>query len=453
MKYVKHTKSVSRLIVSLLFLGIVTLSNWSETMVVRASNKQEIYRLYDQTSGRNFYTSNQNMRDFLMGIGWRYDRSSCQITSLRSTLVKTDRERNTISRYKESSHTSASHADTKNISIHTEDRYESLEEVFYDIPDIPQDAFYDVSYDSTVTEFADHFPADSSAWPDPALALTANHYSVENVHVPIEGCEHTYYLLWVSDLHICIPSDEIADSNYSTILARHNGFSVSNGVSSDRMWAELPNVLDDCDADAILFGGDMIDFCSEANVSCLRNGLEQLHTPYLYIRADHDSHPFFLANPDPAKAKTLQDGVCNNSDVFSMEFDDFCILAVNNSTDQMTREGLDTAKAVFAAGKPVIILSHVPYASKADRSLQESSRAAWGSRELVWGSASSYVPNETTQEFLDLIYAEDSPVVEILCGHLHYTWDGYLTGNVREHVFSPAFQGVVGVITIDGATE
>lgn len=451
MNFAKHSKPVSCLIVLFLFLGILTLSNLSETMVVRASNRQEIYRLYDQTSGRHLYTSNQNMRDFLMEIGWRYDRSSCQVTSLRSTLVITSRKSNTISRYKKDPHTSASNnAANQNISIHTEDRYESLAEVIHDIPDIP----YDISYDSTTTRLGDKcFQEAISSWPDPMSALTANHYSAENVHVSIEGCENTYYLLWVSDLHICIPGDEVTDQNYTTVLARHDGFSVSNGVPTDMMWAELPNILDDCDADAILFGGDMVDFCSEANVNCLRDGLNRLHTPYLYIRADHDNRPFFLANPDPAKAKNLQDSVCGNNDVFSMEFDDFYILAVNNSTDQMTPEGLDAAKAVFAAGKPVIILSHVPYASKVDPSLQESSRAAWGNRELVWGLSSSYVPNETTQEFLDLVYAEESPVVEILCGHLHYTWDGYLTGNIREHVFSPAFQGVVGVITIDGTTR
>ena len=49
-----------------------------------------------------------------------------------------------------------------------------------------------------------------------------------------------------------------------------------------------------------------------------------------------------------------------------------------------------------------------------------------------------------------MIYAKDSPVKEIVSGHLHFTWDGDITESTRQHVFSPAFQKI-GVITVKGA--
>ena len=49
---------------------------------------------------------------------------------------------------------------------------------------------------------------------------------------------------------------------------------------------------------------------------------------------------------------------------------------------------------------------------------------------------------------MDLIYAEDSPVKEVLAGHLHFTWDGQLTENTKEHVFAPAYPGNIGVVRV-----
>ncbi len=62
----------------------------------------------------------------------------------------------------------------------------------------------------------------------------------------------------------------------------------------------------------------------------------------------------------------------------------------------------------------------------------------------------NYNPDETTQELLDLIYAKDSPVKEIVCGHLHFSWDGSLTENTHQHV-SPAIGKTVGIITVKGS--
>ena len=60
------------------------------------------------------------------------------------------------------------------------------------------------------------------------------------------------------------------------------------------------------------------------------------------------------------------------------------------------------------------------------------------------------VPN-TREELMKLpVYTEDSPFVEVLCGHLHFSWDGQLTEKVHQHVFSAAFDRYMGLITISG---
>ena len=82
--------------------------------------------------------------------------------------------------------------------------------------------------------------------------------------------------------------------------------------------------------------------------------------------------------------------------------------------------------------------------------IYQSSCAAWQDRNLTWGTGTSYIPDETTSQWMKIVYEENSPVVEVLAGHLHLTWDGMISETVHEHVFSPGFSQYVGLITVDG---
>ena len=197
---------------------------------------------------------------------------------------------------------------------------------------------------------------------------------------------------------------------------------------------------------------NVIHFCSQANTEELSAGINRISTPYLYVRADHDIRPFWLKDQDVEKCNTLQDLICENEDAMFMEFDDFIILGINNNTYQFTEEGLAIVKDVFAKKKPVILLAHVPFYSEVDDTLAKAARDRWPNheRELIWGTGCAYEPEDATQKLMDLIYAEDSPVVQVLCGHLHITWDGKITERTSEHVFTPACSGHIGVITVDG---
>ena len=284
--------------------------------------------------------------------------------------------------------------------------------------------------------------------------LAADGNLIEFVHVSIPGCSRKYHLLWVSDLHIVIDNDEIAEDNRQMVRDRKTLWAIrADGKQSGDCWTEdLAKQLNDANPDTILFGGDMIDLCSEATIRKLKDGFNQISVPWIYIRADHDQGTHWLTEPNAAKNAEMQASICPNDNVLIMEYDDFIILGINHSTSQLTEEGLEQAKLAFEKGKPIIIVTHVPLHSEVDSTLDEASRTVWQNQNLTWGPNTSYVPNETTQELMDLIYADDSPVVEVLAGHLHLTWDGMITENIHEHVFPQAFSQYIGLITIDGET-
>lgn len=280
--------------------------------------------------------------------------------------------------------------------------------------------------------------------------LSAAGLEVESVEVVIPGLAEEYHFLCLADLHIITESDEISSVELDNIQSRLHWSSVSSGTTAAGYWGTLPDILDSCNADGILLGGDMIDFCSASNVECLKQGLDRLATPYLYVRADHDLNPYWCEGITVEQCNLLHSDIDGNGEVLYMELPEFCVVGLNNSTSQITESGLECMQEIFSIGKPIILLTHVPYESRTDTSLQETSKEVWQNRALVWGEDCNYRPDANTKEFMDMVYAADSPVKEILCGHLHFSWDGYITENIHEHIFSPAFTKSVGVITVKG---
>ncbi len=273
---------------------------------------------------------------------------------------------------------------------------------------------------------------------------------IEEVSVKIPGIEDTTVIAYLSDLHILCVNDEVADENKEDVSFRQSVFS-NQGIASADQWPDYVDLLNSAGADFLILCGDMTDFASRANYSALKKGLDRLEIPFLYVRADHDTEPYYLKDQEREQYLELQKDLCAFDDVIVKEFPDFSIIGWNNSTDQLTPEGLDTVKKTLEKGKPAILATHVPVEPLQDKSLQAASRAIFSDRSLLWGFGSNeYTPNECTSGLLDLIYEKNSPFTEIVAGHLHYPWDGYVTQKVHEHVFGPAFGGYIGIITVSG---
>lgn len=272
---------------------------------------------------------------------------------------------------------------------------------------------------------------------------------VENVNVQIPGLENEYKFIFMSDLHIIVENEEISEENLETVRGRYNSYVTQDGYPASEMWNYMPALIDEYDADAILLGGDMIDYASSTNVECLKNGVNQFKPEVLYVRADHD-YAAWYNNLESTYINDLHSEIDSNSEVILKEYDDLYIVGINNNTAQISADALGQLKEIFAIGKPIILLTHVPINSLVDGSLSEKSKGVWQDRNLTWGAGCYYEPDENTKQFLDMIYAEDTPVVEILSGHLHFSWDGNVTEKVHQHVFSPLINGYIGVITVEG---
>ena len=323
-------------------------------------------------------------------------------------------------------------------------------------PDSEQET--ETDSEESVQESAAH-PSEMTADSEPETTFPEPEYSfqTEEITLLLEGIDREYTIAWVSDLHLV--SDHEAGENLGDVHAeyldaiekRYEELAVTpDGVYAQQLWSDIIKYLNCQQLDGVIFGGDIMDYCSNSNIAMIKEGLDSLNTRYMYIRADHDYGAYyggvFFEETEAGALHQTIDG-----DEISHKFGDmgdFLVLGIDNSTKDMPEYYLNMVSDVLSRGKPVILATHVPYEPQEDASLAELSQQV-RSTIYYWSSASErYHPNPVTQSYLDKLYAPDTAVVQVLAGHLHASWDGMLTAQTPQHIFAPAFGGTIGIVHI-----
>lgn len=285
-------------------------------------------------------------------------------------------------------------------------------------------------------------------------------FTTEEVTIELDGVDEEYTIAWVSDLHLISDfeaGDELGDVHaeyLDALLERYETLPVTeDGVHADELWPEIVKYLNYNDFDGVIFGGDMMDYCSNSNIALIKEGLDSLRMRYIYVRADHDYGAYYGGVFfTETEAKELHKAIDN--DESSNKFWDmggFLVLGIDNSTKDMPDYYLNMVSEVLTRGKPVIMATHVPYEPKLDTYAASLSELSMQVRSTIyyWSTSGElYNPNTVTSEYLELIYGEDTAVCQVLSGHLHASWDGMLTQQVPQHIFDPAFSGSIGIIHI-----
>lgn len=195
----------------------------------------------------------------------------------------------------------------------------------------------------------------------------------------------------------------------------------------------------------------MIDYASKANIESLKNGIDQINVETMYLRADHDYGRSYNPNLTTDYITQLEKSIDENLEVYCKDLGEILIVGIDNSTSQISDEALAKLKEIFTNGKPIILATHVPLNSKVDNNLAEESKKVWQDRNLTWDeTGTTYTADENTKKFLNLLYAENSPVKAVLAGHLHFKHTGKINENITQYVFDASYQGKIGVLHIVG---
>ena len=243
---------------------------------------------------------------------------------------------------------------------------------------------------------------------------------IDRYEITIPGISRDYDLLFITNTHVVI-SDESADDeiqNYSE--ERLALFTNDSGLVASGLFTAWIEYADQTEPDALLLGGDIIDSPSAANIEFLKSSLESLRVPYLYTLGNHDwTYPwdYMTESGQEEYLPLLAPYMESNTAIHTLELDDFIIVAVDNSNNQIHPDALEEYRRILSYKKPVILLLHVPFYTE---SLLAKTSEVWSNGGVLGGGIHGGIyPNNTSTEFLSLTTAADSPVAAVFAGHVH----------------------------------
>lgn len=277
-------------------------------------------------------------------------------------------------------------------------------------------------------------------------------------YLVIEGLETEYELLFLTDTHMIIRSEDDDEQVKANAESRAPMFYDAAGVSSAEQFPEWMEYANEREVDAVLLGGDIIDYPSNANVSYMHENLSKLEMPYLYTLGNHDwTYPWEYMT-DTAKTEyipMLEPAIKENGTIQILDMEDFIVVSVDNSSGQIHPDALERYLEVLEMGRPVIVMVHVPFMTQ---SVLARAREVWSSPVVIGGgNYGGIYPSEESTAFIEATTAEDSPVVAVLAGHVHFYDKDYIDGEkpVIQIVGNAGFvrSGIVLHITGDEIKE
>ncbi|MCR5357397.1 MAG: metallophosphoesterase [Lachnospiraceae bacterium] len=282
---------------------------------------------------------------------------------------------------------------------------------------------------------------------------TAPGLHIEEATADIKGMKGRFNIFFLADSHISKCDDR--DKDLITKAARRSILFKKDGINSWDRFDMLIEESKNCDTDIVVMGGDIVDSAMYASIDHVRDRLSTLNVPYMYYMGNHDFEygaEYFTPLSYSEYLPRLDD-MHGKSSYQVREYDDFIIFAADDNNSQVNREILDAFKKEITKGKPVILALHVPIEPvTGDRALIEKCNEVYGENsakehQLIMGP-DGCVPNSITQEFIDLVLSDDSPVIMVLAGHLHFYHKDMLNEKTVQIITGPAYAGEALKITV-----
>lgn len=269
----------------------------------------------------------------------------------------------------------------------------------------------------------------------------------------IEGLQEEYDILFLTDTHMIVLSEEDSEQVAANAQERYPMFHNAEGESSAEQFPAWMDYAVDHQVDAVLFGGDIIDYPSAANLEYLQTNLEQLDMPYLYALGNHDwTYPWeYMTEQGKAEYLPLMEPFMGeDTSIQSLDMGEFIVVAVDNSSNQVNAQALEEYRQILAQEKPVIVMVHVPFLTQ---SVLTKAKDAWSSPVVIGGgNYGGIYPDATSTAFIQETTAKNSPVVAMLAGHVHFYDKDYVEGekNIIQIVGDAGFKGKGILLHISG---
>lgn len=266
--------------------------------------------------------------------------------------------------------------------------------------------------------------------------------SWDEKYVVIPELQNEYEVWFFADSHIIITDDSAPEEVQNYAAERQPVFANNMGVEPARIFTQFIEQANAEQPDLILFGGDILDFPSDANIAFLKEELGKLSVPYLFIMGNHDwTYPWEYMTPEGAQKyrPLLEEITGTDSYVGITEWEDIVFLAIDNSSNQVAQEAAEGIEQVYAMGKPIVLVQHVPFSSEA---LIARAKEDWANPVTLGMQVHGGIPvNPVSDALYKNVLDDESQIRLVLAGHVHFAYEEQIAGRTTEIITDAAFKG------------
>jgi len=273
--------------------------------------------------------------------------------------------------------------------------------------------------------------------------------------VYVEGLEEEYTFLFLTDVHAVVKDESAPEQEWQYMQERYPMFLREDGTASAEQFADWIEYANERGVDALLLGGDIIDAPSDAYTEWLKEQLDGLRMPYLYVPGNHDwTFPWEYMTPfgEEEYLSRLSPMMQGNPAIQSLEVGELLLIGVDNSPGQVDKEAIDKYEELLGQDKPALVMAHVPFRTE---TLLPRAAETWSSPVVIGGEEEGGItPRTATRTFMELTTARGTPVELVLAGHVHFYDRNVIEGeeDVLQIVGDAAYKGNAFLIRVTGAS-
>lgn len=271
---------------------------------------------------------------------------------------------------------------------------------------------------------------------------------VQEEKLSVSGIQHEYEFFLIADTHISL-CDERDQELMEKAGSRREAFERESGKSAVQTFQNLITESVKGDADLTIFAGDITDSAMYASIDFVQEQVNRLDMPHLYVTGNHDfeyGSEYFSKKAYREYFPRLQALTGTSEQYVIHEYEDLVVAGINDKNNQFSKRAVKALLPYMKGEKPVVLVMHVPLQPQyEDSGLEQRSNEVWGlsdkGRCRVLLGETACRPDKTTQELLDAVFAEDSPVAAVFAGHIHFYNRNMLNDRTDQIVTGAGYYG------------
>ena len=264
--------------------------------------------------------------------------------------------------------------------------------------------------------------------------------------LPIKGLCRKYVFYHISDLHIavCSPerdSDAIAQAETATKRWMRDGIPPVDILNS------IIDFVNANDCDGLLVAGDCIDYFSEDIAEYIKDTLAKCRREVFYIPGNHERLRIEQNENDSVFAPRFAPLMRGNQLNWVKDYGDFLLVGIDNSTKEISESQVAFFKEQIKRNMPIVLLVHIPfYTDDIDAPIRKN--CGDSEKKIRYFSMGTVGTPDSGMEFAELIKSEQSNVVAVIAGHVHFAYEGSLENGAAQITSAPAFKRFVRKLEI-----